>query len=66
MSFIGFLGSVAGDRSDVSEVPSPKRRIRLLEHAQKPNSRPPSEQWKPYKPASYKTLVIQTQNLNGF
>jgi len=39
MSFIGHLLSVAGERSDVSEVPSPKRRSAYLEYAQKPNNR---------------------------
>jgi hypothetical protein len=42
--FIGFLITLAGGRSDVSGVPSPKRQNPLLEHAQKPNSRTSSYQ----------------------
>jgi hypothetical protein len=44
MSFIGLLRSVTGQRSDISEASFPKCQNGNLEHAQKPNSRPSSNQ----------------------
>jgi len=44
MSFVGFLGSVAGERSDVSEVLSPKGPNGQQEHVKKPNSIPSTDQ----------------------
>jgi len=44
MSFNVFLGSVAGESSEIMDALYPKRRNGQLEHEEKPNIRPPTEQ----------------------
>jgi hypothetical protein len=63
LSFIRFLGSVAGVRSDVSDVLSPNLRNGHLEYAQKTKSRPSTEQKQLYKPEVYINTGCSNTNI---